>query len=764
MRGTRWLLLVAIAVTLFGVAMSYRTQTSKVERQIPAKPQPLPPELTSASEDWHYEKTDQQTHCKIVEVSAKNASTARDSSRTDLRGQVTLRIFHKCEAKHDVVESEAASFFPNEGRLYAEGPVRITLGVAGGDDDESSLVTIESSGITFDTATGHAETDQPAKFIFKNGEGTARGASYDPDSHDLLMKNDVKIDWRSSNPDAKPMHIEAPSLAYHESSLEIDLVPSGKLTRGDAVFEGENPVVHLQVVKLPDGKKHTNIHEVDGTKVHGSDVTPTRKLQYAADRVWVNYNDQGEVQKISGEGNSRVVSVAEFSETTATSDRVDLLFDPQPHENILTNVTSNGHAVVTSKPIAVAGHDPGETHVLRSEAIELKMRPGGKEMESVVSHVPGTIEFLPNQPTQHHRTLQGREIAIVYGPQNHMDSFHALDAKTTTEPNAEERRRNRGVSVISSREMAAHFEPRSSQLAIMEQTGSCNYQEGDRKARAEKCSFDAKQDVIVLEKTAFVSDATGSTAADVIRMDQRSGDFLAIGNVNSTRLPDKDQKKNSSMLSGDAPLQAQAQRMESSNRPGNRRTKYEGNALLWQGANRLQAHTIEIDRDKHTLVADGNVISDLWEQPKADSKKAGAAAVLTKVSAPHLVYTDENRLAAYTGGVKLDRGGMLVQSRNLQAWLAESDADSRLDRAFADGAVDILGASKGAKYHANSEHAEYYTDDQRIVLNGGAPQVVKTENGKTTTIEQGQLTYYPNDGSLRGTGAANDRVPNKSKK
>ena len=65
-------------------------------------------------------------------------------------------------------------------------------------------------------------------------------------------------------------------------------------------------------------------------------------------------------------------------------------------------------------------------------------------------------------------------------------------------------------------------------------------------------------------------------------MDQRNGDFTAQGNVNSSRLPDKDQKKNSEMLSGDEPLQAQAAKMDSKNR--NRLVHYEGNVLMWQGA------------------------------------------------------------------------------------------------------------------------------------------------------------------------------------
>ena len=61
------------------------------------------------------------------------------------------------------------------------------------------------------------------------------------------------------------------------------------------------------------------------------------------------------------------------------------------------------------------GHQLGETHILRSENLEMKMRPGGQEIENVVTHAPGTLEFLPNQPAQHHRILNGNDMLIATG-------------------------------------------------------------------------------------------------------------------------------------------------------------------------------------------------------------------------------------------------------------------------------------------------------------------------------------------------------------
>ena len=166
--------------------------------------------------------------------------------------------------------------------------------------------------------------------------------------------------------------------------------------------------------------------------------------------------------------------------------------------------------------------------------------------------------------------------------------------------------------------------------------------------------------VIVLDGIAHMLDATGSTTADRIRMDQRTGDFEATGNVNSSRMPEKDPNKNSQMLSSDEPLQAQARRMVSTNR--NHSIHYEGNVLMWQGANRITADTIDVEREKRNLTADGHVVSSLWEQPKDDAKKGGPA-MLTVVHAPRLVYQDDTRLAEYSGGVDLVRGKMHVKSK-----------------------------------------------------------------------------------------------------
>jgi len=164
---------------------------------------------------------------------------------------------------------------------------------------------------------------------------------------------------------------------------------------------------------------------------------------------------------------------------------------------------------------------------------------------------------------------------------------------------------------------------------------------------------------------------------------------------------------------------------------------------------------VDVDRDKRSLIADRNVVSSLWEEPKDEDKKKTATPVLTVVRASHLDYTDADRLAVYTGGVDMARPGMHITSRELHAFLADSSADSRLEKAFADGGVRIVANTAGGARIATAEHTEYYTDEQKVILTGGKPRLVDDAGHST---EGTKLTYFSNDDRLLIDGASDRPV------
>ncbi|HVN04956.1 MAG TPA: LPS export ABC transporter periplasmic protein LptC [Bryobacteraceae bacterium] len=752
MRGARWfiwIIPVAIIVIVAGVTATYRIQNKELREKAPAKPEALAAELSSAAQDWSWIQTSAEgrTVCRIT---AKDARQVKDKNQVELE-HVELQLPSMHGDTHDVVHCARAQYNQGDKRLYSDGEVLITLAVPNDGEPKHKLVSIRSSGVTFDSGTGKASTDRLTTFEFENGDGRAMGTSYDPGTRELFMNRQAELQWNPPGPHAKPIHIEAGQVIYRENAAGIWLSPWAKMTRDHTEVEAADTSIALE-----DGK----IHHVDAQHAHGTDAYPNRKLQYGADHLTVDYGDDGEVEKIIGEGNAQLVSTSEGSQVTATGNRVELHFADYNDQSTLTDALVSGHGYLESKPapgaVLPSGHDPAETRVLRSEIIQMKMRPGGRELANLETQAPSQLEFFPNHAGQRHRKFFGDRMWIAYGAQNRVQSFTAVNCKTESDPTPEEAAKKRPAAVTASKNVSAAFDPKTSQLTRMEQWGDFSYEAGDRKARAERAILEQADNRITLDQHARMWDRTENTTADHIVLDEKNGNFNAVGHVNSSRMPDQEKKKSdSAMLSNDEPLQAVARAMTSANH--NRLVKYDGDAVLWQGANRIQADHVEIDRDKRSIVADGHVITQSREEDKKDSaapapaKSAGTApAVFTVVKAPHMVYTDQDRLAHYSGGVVLSREGLQMKAVNLRAWLAEQSADSRLEKAFADGGVEIIQKGPLRTKTGSSEHAEYYTDEDKIVLRGGNPQMRDNVRGNTRGTE---LIYYSDDDRLLVNGS-----------
>jgi lipopolysaccharide export system protein LptA len=249
-------------------------------------------------------------------------------------------------------------------------------------------------------------------------------------------------------------------------------------------------------------------------------------------------------------------------------------------------------------------------------------------------------------------------------------------------------------------------------------------------------------------KHARMQDDSGTTVADRIKIDQSSGDFDANGHVFTTRMPDpkktEEGKPDSGVLDNDQPVQGTADRVVSTNR--NRTIRYTGNAVLWQPANRISADRVDIDREKKIVVAEGKVVTQFQDEPKEDQPPP-PSPIFTIVKSQSMTYVDTDQLANYSGGVDFRRPGLTVTSATLKAYLNPKDSgkDSRINRAISDGSVNIVEVTPLHHRVGVGEHAEYYTDDGKVVLTGGTPQLKDTLRGNT---RGDKLTYFTNDNRL----------------
>jgi lipopolysaccharide export system protein LptA len=771
MRGTRWLLLAAILAILGGTAFTYYAQRKAGLAHAAPKPRAIANGLSASAEDWVYERADAGK--PVVKIRAKGFSQVANSDHMKLE-DVRMDLTQKDGAHFDLVKSPKADF--DKQQMVSEGEVDITLSVPVGGEPTPDLTSIKTSGITFDSKTGKATTTSATKFRFQGGSGTSVGASYDPQTKELHLLQKVVLDLHGKKPGSKTMRVETDELTYKETGSVIWLTPRARLITDHSVIDAGPTLITL---------KDQEIDSIAAHDAHGVDTYAKRKLDYQAAMLVAHYNEDHHIDKMTGDGNPKLISESEGSVTTMTADSVELDFTDQvPPEKAgaekagadknpeatLTHAVGNGHAVLDSRqlPDPAKRQKTPESRILKSNFIEMSMRPGGKELDKVLTQAPSSLEFLPNEPDQHRRILNGDKMTIVYGKQNAIQSFNTTKATTETFPSQLERERHAKTakpgqpppaplppSKTSSMSLAADFDEKS-QMKHMKQSENFLYEEGERHARAATATLDNDKNLMDLDDKARIWDAAGSTDADHIQIDQKSGNFTAIGHVSTSRMPEKDKDESSAdLLSGDQPIQGRAAKMTSADR--NKVVHYEGDAILWQGSDRIQASVIDIDRNKHSLIADGKVMTQLIDKPKKD-EPAPASLPFTIVKAAHLVYQDNTRIADYTGGAVMNRPGLSVKGKEIRAFLAEKKDDedensdgggsSRLDKAITDGDVEIVDSTPKRKRTGTGFQAEYFTGDERVILHGNLALLVDTISGTTTGKE---LIYITGDDKLEVT-------------
>jgi lipopolysaccharide export system protein LptA len=767
MRRAAPLILLGFVAILSTVGWTYYVRLKQQVASAPLKPKRLTQGTSAIAHDWTYSHTS----------SEKTVITMRAEDFQELDGKdeltgVTLDIFNKDGDTFNHVKCDKAEFDVGRGILYSEGEVEITMKVPEHEQPTGRLMVIKSTGVSVESKTGKATTDRLATFQFDRGDGQAMGADYDPNTRELNLHNDVSMTWRGTDPGTIPMKIETAQLNYNEMHATVFLTPWSKLTR-DTLMMNAGPAT----VRLEDG----NLKSVETSQAKGTDQRPGRNLEYSANQLFVEFNDSNQIQKMTGTDQARVISNGETSQTTITSDRVVMDFETTESDSILQTAVAQGHSTMESKPVIKPGVDPSETRVLKSDTIHTKMRAGGQEIEAVETDGPGAIEFIPNRAEQPHRWMNGDHIWMTYGPKNQIQTFRSVAATTRTEkPKLKDAKEPPAPALTWSKNLIATFVPNSSQLATLDQSGEFRYKEGDRQAKAERALLDQPNNIINLIGGARMWDLTGSADADTIVMNQMSGDFTAEGHVTSTRMPDKkkDDSSGGGMLSEDEPLHARAKKMIS--KDNNLDIRYEGDAVLWQGGDRLEAETVEIDRDSNLLKAHGHVLTQLLDKvkdddtskdgkpdgkTKADPKPKAAPStqaatktslrVFTIVKAPDLDYNDDTRLAHYSGGATLERPNMTVKGQDIHAFLRNDSDDSSLDHATADGHVEVHETAFDRTRDASSEHVEYYVDEDKVILEGGQPRFIDSTRGTT----RGQkLTWYSSDDKLLVNGVPQQPV------
>jgi lipopolysaccharide export system protein LptA len=213
------------------------------------------------------------------------------------------------------------------------------------------------------------------------------------------------------------------------------------------------------------------------------------------------------------------------------------------------------------------------------------------------------------------------------------------------------------------------------------------------------------------------------------------------------------------LLASSDPIHVTAEHMTAFKDPGT--AHYTGNVRLWQGANVVRAPKVDFDNDKRTIAAESDKsqkVVSLFVQEGQDGKQTPV-----DVTADKLTYTDDERLARYTGNVFAKAPNGTISTERLDVYLKEADPDpnqnavaaqkpvqhkgpslpgsdspSKIDHMVATGNVVVTEPNR----RAVGDRLVYTADDAKYVLTGRSPSIFDAEHG---TVWGDSLTFYYRD-------------------
>ena len=191
MRRIGPLVLVIIFVLAGVVASSWLTRVRHQQRSTPAVPRMLPPNISSTAQDWVYRHSD--ANGTRVEVRAKDYRLVDEPDKLELKG-MELRPFQADWRYLRQGQFGAGRIRHARWRSLLRGRGVHRAGCAGG-TRAGRQVSGDSSPPAFTSRTRRARRSPtaPASFRFSMGQGTCVGASYDPQTHELILQSQVEL-------------------------------------------------------------------------------------------------------------------------------------------------------------------------------------------------------------------------------------------------------------------------------------------------------------------------------------------------------------------------------------------------------------------------------------------------------------------------------------------------------------------------------------------------------------------------------------------
>ena len=817
-RLRRWLAVIAVLfiAVVAGTYFYARLRLRNVLKEIPNK---IGIDIKQTAAGFQFSKSDGKR--TLFTVQAGNLKQFKLDGSAELHN-VSIVLYGRDSSRFDQIYGDDFTYDKKSGDVTAHGEVQIDLeanpaGLTGPDQETpkelKNPIHLKTRDLVFNQNSGDASTDARVDFRTPQASGWAVGVQYSGKSNTLTLASQIHVTLGGQN--------AATLFATHgriTREPHVIVLEHPRLERESGTVQAEQATFFLG----PDNEVQ-RVLATGNVNAEAAGQEADRMRARADEAELLLTGKQNLLRTATLTGNVHVERIgSQPMQGDAGRAILDFLGQNQLQKvHALEGVRLAQHAASTGKPAANASEHASQhasQHASEPQDFDLTAPvidffvAEGRRLDHAETSGAAQITISPAQNSspvsaqaslQHTVITAGRfdaKFAAIPDGASRLTSIHgAPDAKIVSfAPGQPDR-------VSTSQTLDATFLPEGGIASIIQQ-GRVAYSDGQApnkrtQAWADKALYTPVDRILVVTGSPRVAEAGMVTTARTIRINRASDDAFADGDVKSTYSELKEQPAGA-LLASASPIHVTAATMTAHNSPAV--ALYQGNARLWQDANIIEAPSIQFDRDRRFLVAQGTaaqqvstvlvqaklvqpgpiqagkaqpdkVQPDKVQLGKAQSGKAqdgGESKAKPKptekpsetspvaISSARLTYADAERHAHYEGGVVARGTNFTASASTMDVYLLPRSQTSSNQLLAGPGQLDRLVAQGNVVIHQPSRRAEgqtlvYTADDDKFVLTGGPPSIFDAERGKITGVS---LTFFRADDRVLVEGEASTPV------
>ncbi len=847
-RLRRLLAATAVLLTLVVAGMYFyaRMRATNFVKTFPGK---IGIEIKQTASGYQYSQSNGKR--TLFTIQASNVKEFKLNGDAELHN-VSIILYGRDSSRFDQIYGDDFAYNEKTGDVTAKGDVQIDLvanpaGLASPDQSTpkelKNPIHLKTRDLVFNKNSGNAVTDARVEFRTPQAKGWAVGVTYAGKSNTLTLSSQIHVVL--NGPDAAVIEAEDGVITNDPHQIVLD---HPHLTRDDGTLQADRAVFYLgrenQVERvLASGNVSTVTRMQDAKRSGAAPATafvagnpagnpveprPPSEMRSRADQAEFLLAGNQNLLRTATMTGSVHVEQSGPQPMQGDAGRVVMDFAGQnqlQRVHALDGVRMTQKAAAENNPGSNAGNKPGNKPAGRgpgtgpqdfeltapiinftvAEGHILKQAVTSGAAQITIAGSPATTQpQAPQSPGQQTPALQTTVVtAGTYQAQfafsdgrTHLTSLHgAPDARIVSSAPGQPDR------VSTSDSVDAAFLPLGG-IGSITQQGNVAYTDGQppekrMQAWADSAHYTPADQMLLLTGSPRITNGGMATTAKTIRINRATGEALTLGDVKST-YNDLKEQPDGALLASSSPIHVTAHSMTAHGNAGT--ALYSGNARLWQDANIIEAPTIQFDRDRRFVTAQGTpgqpvqtiLVQAEKVQAEADKQTEQAQVASGKpgnlppaekirgkgsgkqsplggsspisITAAKLTYADSERKVHYEGGVVAKGAEFTATAKTADAYLLPRSQTSSRQSFGGPGQLDHLVAQgdvviQQPKRRAEGQNLVYTAADDKFVLTGGAskelPSIFDAEQGKITGVS---LTFFRHDDRVLVEGEANTPV------